>query len=474
MRSPSPSFQTPTAPRPEPEPTLWQSLIPVGFLILLLGVNVVLFEGSPHIPLLLSAACASLVAIAIGHSWQDIEEGIVQGILVSLRACIILLVIGILVGTWIAGGIVPLMIYFGLKIMTPVVFLPLACLVCAMVSLATGSSWSTAGTVGIALIGIAHGLGIPMGVAAGAIVSGSYFGDKMSPLSDTTNLAPAVSGSELFEHIRHMVYTTVPALVLSLVIYTVMGFFYETQAASGAEIDLIQQTLREHFNLHPLLVIPPLLVIAMVVFRIPALPALLAGAILGGVCAWGFQGTGIGEIFAVSQTGYRSETGVAAVDTLLTRGGLESMLWTLSLIMCAMCFGGAMERSGMLQKIAHAILRLANSTGSLILSVIGTCITMNIIAPDQYLSIVVPGRMYKAAFEQHRLHPKNLSRSLEDGGTLSSALVPWNTCGAYMASTLGVATVAYAPYAFLNLLTPIIGVFLGFMGWSIVRLKESD
>ncbi len=460
-----------THPSEEPKPKLWQSLIPVGFLILLLGVNVVKFGGSPHIPLLLSAACASVVAIAIGHRWKDIEEGILQSILVSMKACMILLVIGLLIGTWIAGGIVPLMIYYGLELIAPSVFLPLACVVCAIVSLATGSSWSTAGTVGIALIGVAHGLGIPSGIAAGAIISGSYFGDKMSPLSDTTNLAPAVSGSELFEHIRHMTYSTIPAFVIAVIIYSIIGMFYQTEIASAGEVELITGTIQSHFNLNPLLLIPPLLVIAMVVLRIPALPALLAGAILGAFCCGLFQGRGLGEIFEVAQAGFVSETGVSAVDTLLSRGGLESMLWTLSLILCAMTFGGAMERSGMLRRIAEAILRLAKSTGSLIASVIGTSVVMNIIAPDQYLSIVVPGRMYKPAFDKHGLHAKNLSRSLEDGGTLSSVLIPWNTCGAYMASTLGVATFAYVPYAFLNILTPIVGIILGYTGWSIVRKK---
>jgi NhaC family Na+:H+ antiporter len=448
---------------------LWQALLPVLFLIVLMGTNVLLYEGSPHIPLLLGAAFASVVAVLSGRQWTDIEEGILHGVTIALKACLILMIIGILIGTWIAGGIVPIMIYYGLELIAPAVFLPLACVVCGVVSLATGSSWSTAGTVGVALIGIAQGLQIPVGLAAGAIISGAYFGDKMSPLSDTTNLAPAVAGSELFEHIRHMVYTTAPAFLISVVLYSIIGYSMRGESGSMEQIVLINETLERSFNLNLILLTPPLLVIAMVVFRLPALPALLAGALIGGIFCMLFQGADLGSVFRVAQEGFVSETGVPAVDDLLSRGGLESMFWTLSLIICAMCFGGVMERAGMLQCIALGILRFARSTGSLITSVIATCITMNVIAPDQYLSIVVPGRMYKSAFEKMDLMEKNLSRSLEDGGTISSPLVPWNTCGAYMAQTLGVATIAYLPYAFFNFLTPLMGILLAYTGWTIRR-----
>jgi NhaC family Na+:H+ antiporter len=339
-----------------------------------------------------------------------------------------------------------------------------------VVSISTGSSWTTAGTVGIALIGVGQGLGVPLPMAAGAIISGAYFGDKLSPLSDTTNLAPAVAGSELFEHIRYMLFTTVPALVIALVIYAILGWTSVKGGDSSADnVRLIQQTLLENFSLNPLLALPPLLVIAMVFLRLPALPALLAGALLGALFAGVVQGAPIADILAAAQSGFTASTGVESVDELLSRGGLESMMSTVSLILCALTFGGVMERAGLLATLAGAILQLARGTGRMVTATVATCIGMNVLAPDQYLSIIVPGRMYREAFEQQGLEPRLLSRTLEDAGTLSSPLIPWNTCGAFMGGTLGISAAAYLPYAFFNLLCPIIAIVIAFAGWKIVR-----
>ena len=313
-----------------------------------------------------------------------------------------------------------------------------------------------------------------MGMAAGAVVSGAYFGDKMSPLSDTTNLAPAVAGSELFEHIRHMAYTTVPALIISVVLYLLLGFFVVSGEGDTSSVTLYGDTIAKSFNLNPLLLLPPILVIGMVVFRVPALPALLGGAALGALCAVVFQEAGWGQILNVVHSGYAPDTGVADVDKLLARGGLLEMMTTVALILCALAFGGVMEKTRMLATIANAILRLAQSTGSLILATAATCIGMNVIAPDQYLSIVVPGRMYRDAYEKRGLHAKNLSRTLEDAGTLTSPLVPWNTCGAFMATTLTVNPLAFLPFAFLNLLTPMIAILYGYTGWKIERIKPAE
>ena len=451
------------------QPTLVQALLPVMLLIFFLGYNILVFGGSPHIPLIGGSLAASVVGLYLGHSWKSIEKGLVQGIAIALQACLILLIIGLLIGTWLISGIVPTMIYYGLLILSPSIFLFATCLICALVSLATGSSWSTAGTVGIALIGVGQGLGIPLPIVAGAIISGSYFGDKMSPLSDTTNLAPAVAGADLFSHIRHMIYTTGPSMIFSLILYGLLGLRFNGGDLQREAIDEILTTINAHFTIHPMLLLPAVLVIFMVIFRVPALPALLGGALLGGLFAIFFQKTGVGDVMQAAQSGYISNTGVASVDTLLSRGGMDSMLSTVALIMCALAFGGVLEKTGMLATIAGAILRLARGTGGLVASTVLTCIAMNIIAPDQYLAIIVPGRMYRDAYESARLKPKNLSRALEDGGTLSSALVPWNTGGAYMWATLGVYPLAYLPFAFLNLLNPLISITLGYIGWTMER-----
>lgn len=450
---------------------LWEALLPVALMIGFLGIQIIVFKSTPHIPLIFGTVFAGLMGLRLGYGWRHLERGIVNGIVIAIQACLILMVVGTLIGTWIISGIVPTMIYYGLKILSPTIFLFTTCLICSLVSLATGSSWSTAGTIGIALIGVGQGLGIPLSHVAGAIISGAYFGDKMSPLSDTTNLAPAVAGTDMFTHIRHMIFTTGPSLIFSLIIFIIMGLFYETSALQASSIQQILQVLDQEFFIHAVLLIPPLLIIFMVIFRIPALPALVGGAILGGIFAIVFQHSPVSTVMDAAQSGYVSESGLSAVDELLSRGGLESMMSTVALIICALSFGGAMEVTGMLEVIANAILSLAKSTGSLVLSTVLTCISMNIIAADQYLSIVIPGRMYKNAFRKRCLHPKNLSRALEDGGTLTSSLIPWNSGGAYMYATLGVYPFAYLPFAFLNLFNPLISIFYGYTG---ITMKKAD
>ena len=454
-------------------PSLIEALIPVALLIFFLGFSILKFGASPHIPLIGGTAVAAIMAVRLGYRWKEIEDGLIHGITLALKACLILMIIGTLIGTWILSGIVPTMIYWGLKVLSPAIFLVTTCLICSLVSLATGSSWSTAGTVGIALIGVGHGLGVPMPMVAGAIISGAYFGDKMSPLSDTTNLAPAMAGTDLFTHIRHMVYTTGPSLTLALIIYAILGLRYVGADMQTENVEKILTILQANFNLHLLLLIPPCLVIVMVIMKIPALPALLGGSLLGGICAMIFQKTDIGTVINVSYSGFVSETGFKTVDDLLSRGGMESMLGTVALIMCALSFGGVMEKSRMLESIANAILKAATSTGSLVVATITTCISMNVIAPDQYLSIVVPGRMYKDAFDKRGLHPKNLSRCLEDSGTLSSPLIPWNTCGAFMSATLGIHAFAYLPFAFLNLMNPLVSIFYGYTGITMHKMEST-
>ena len=464
------------------KPSLGLSLLPVGFLVAALWYSVVFVQkvkltpGSDpvdlttHLPLVLGAVVAAAIASMLGYSWQQILKGMEQGIQKALGACLILLVIGLLVGSWIQAGIVPAMIYYGLEMLSPSIFLLATCVTCAVVSLATGSSWSTAATVGIALIGVGQGLGIPSHMVAGAIISGAYFGDKMSPLSDTTNLAPAMAGANLFDHIRHMIYTTGPSLVLSLVIFGLLGIG-RSGSLDTAQVDLIRAALTKGFSLHPLLLLPPLGVIAMVVLRVPPLPALMGGWALGALVSGLYQGQSLEQVLAVSYHGVKVETGLKMMDDLLNRGGLSSMFSTVILVLCALSFGGVMEKAGMLNTIAAAVLRLARGAGGVVTATVFTCIGMNLLASDQYLAIVIPGRMYRDAYAQLNLAPRNLSRALEDSGTLTSVLIPWNTCGAYMIATLGVAPWTYVPFCFLNLLNPLISMFYGFTGITMVKLK---
>lgn len=450
------------------EPHLWEALVPVVLLILFISASVLWLEVTAHVPLIFGIAVAALMAHRLGFTWQQTESGLLHGITLGLQACLVLLVIGCLIGTWIASGIVPAMVYYGLELVSPGAFLVTTCVVCAVVSLATGSSWSTAGTVGLAFIGIGQALQVPAPMVAGAIISGSYFGDKMSPLSDTTNLAPATAGTDLFTHVQHMALTTGPSLLIALVLYTILGLTVGGGiAADSTMITQMQGILAGQFHLTPWLLVAPLFVIATVVLRVPALPALLAGAILGGLIAVTLQGQGLAAAVKTSYDGFRSATGSPVVDELLSRGGMVSMLPTIALIFCALGFGGVLERTGMLAVIARAALKLAVNTGMLVTTTIVTCIGLNVIAGDQYISIVVPGRMYRDAFAARGLHMKNLSRCLEDAGTLTSPLVPWNTCGAFMAATLGVSPLVYLPFAFLNLVNPLVSILYGFTGWTM-------
>ena len=474
------------------EPTLGQALIPILVLVGLLASSVALFgdgssAGPNQIALILSAAVAALVGMRNGYAWREVERGMVHGISLALGAILILLVVGAVIGTWILAGVVPTMIYYGLMILSPTVFYAAACVICALVALATGSSWTTAGTIGVALIGIATAQNLNLGLAAGAIISGAYFGDKMSPLSDTTNLAPAMAGTDLFTHIRHMVWTTVPSIVVALILFTVLGLVLPAPT-STAELVSIMDAMRARFAIGPHLLLPVALVIGLVIKRVPAFPALLIGALTGCAFAVLFQQPAVLGLAGESELprwaslakgawislfdGYRLESGNAALDELLSRGGMSSMLSTVWLIVAAMMFGGAMETTGLLQRIAASILGLVRGTGSLIAATLATAVGANVVASDQYIAIVLPGRMFRAEYRRRELHPKNLSRSLEDAGTLTSVLVPWNTCGAFMAQTLGVATLVYAPYAFFNLLNPIVAAIYGFTGFTIERLPD--
>ncbi len=473
-------------------PTVLESLVPVMFLITMLTASVIFFGedssyGPNQITLILAAGVAVLFGLRLGFTWKELEKGMVEGIALATGAILILLVVGSLIGSWILAGIVPSMIYWGLQLLHPSVFFAAACVICALVSFATGSSWTTVSTIGIALIGIAAALDLSLGIGAGAIISGSYFGDKLSPLSDTTNLAPAMAGTDLFTHIRHMLWTTVPSITMALILFTSIGLAGAAQG-SARNLEPILDALSSSFQIGWYLMIPPAIVLFMVMKKTPAFPALLIGSLVGGLFACLFQQQAVLKFVGDSDlptaaalakgfwmslfSGFQSSTGNAAIDDLLTRGGMQNMLDTIWLIVSAMMFGGVMEKTGMLAAIANGILGYARSTGSLIASTLATSIGMNIVASDQYIAIVVPGRMYRAEFVKRGLAPKNLSRCLEDAGTLTSPLVPWNTCGAFMASNLGVATFAYLPFCFFNLFNPVISAIYGFTGFTIEKLPK--
>lgn len=447
------------------------ALVPVLFLVIALSLTIAVLKQSAHIPLICAATVAAIVAVTHGYQWREVQQGMVLGITLAMDAVLILMVVGTLIGTWLLGGIVPTMIYYGLKILSPSIFLIATLLVCSIVSLGTGSSWSTAGTVGVALVGVGRGLGVPLPMVAGAIISGAYFGDKMSPLSDTTNLAPAVAGTDIFSHVRHMVYTTAPSYLISLLLYGLIGLHFRSGVLDTQKVSTMLTTLQGTFVIHPLLLLPPCLVIVMVVKRVPPLPALFAGTVMGGICALVVQSASLSAVVGAAHRGYLSQTRVPAVDELLSRGGLVGMMETVALIICALSFGGIMEKTGMLATIAEALLRRVRTTGSLVATTILSCIGMNAIASDQYLSIVIPGRMYKEAFDRRGLHAKNLSRCLEDSGTLSSPLIPWNSCGAFLHATLGVSPLAYLPFAFLNLCNPLISTFYGYTGITMAKAE---
>jgi len=457
------------------------SLIPVVVLIASLFYSIVILDGSGHIPLILSAIVAAVIAgKVLDMPWERIQEGLTGVIVTALPAILILIVVGLLIGVWIVSGVVPIMIFYGLKILAPGYFLVATCIICAVISVATGSSWSTAATVGLAMMGVGQALGMPPGMTAGAVISGAYFGDKMSPLSDTTNLAPAVAGTQLFTHIRHMLYTTVPALILALTIFTVIGIVRPGAGmVETPDYLLMLSTLSEAFNLNPLLFVAPAVVLFLVWKQMPALPSLIIGVIVGAILMvlfqWdpvlGFHGN-MDRLVDSLYTGYVGVTGVAIVDDLLTRGGLTSMLDTIALIIVALAFGGVMEAAGMLERLARAVLSFARSAGSLVAVTTFSCFGMNILASDQYLAIIVPGRMYRSAFLKRNIHPKNLSRALEASATVTSPLIPWNTCGAYMSTVLGVGAFTYLPYAFFNLAAPLISMFYGFTGISMPKIDD--
>lgn len=474
-------------------PSMLDSMIPLIALVIMLTASVQLFGdnssfGPNQIALLLAMGVAILIGLKNKHTWASIEKAIINGISISLGAILILLAVGALIGTWLLSGTVPTMVYYGLKIIDPSWFYAATCLVCGIVAMSIGSSWTTAATVGVAFIGIANGFDMSTAVTAGAVISGAYFGDKLSPLSETTNLAPAVAGTELFAHIRYMLWTTIPSISIALILFLFIGFNHSsTNVGSTESIQTLTTILESTYNISVVNLIPLAVLLFLAFKKMPAFPAVAIGAIIGAVWAAVFQQelilsmakeglNGAQATLTVVWTAFFDgvvvKTGNSEIDELLSRGGMSSMLNTIWLVMCALSFGAVLEHLGMLKRFVDSILKAAKSTGSLITSTVATCIGTNLITADQYMAIVMPGRMYKEEYKRRGLHPTVLSRTLEDSGTITSPLIPWNTCGAFMFGALALTSYDYIYYCFFNLINPVLAIIYGYMGYKIKYLTE--
>ena len=472
------------------EISLGRALLPLVILVILLSYNVLVYgddalSGSNQFILLLGGAVAAIIGFIEKVSYETMLNKVADNLKSVTGALLILLFVGALAGTWLISGIIPAMIYYGLQILHPSIFLPACILICALISLATGSSWTTSATVGIALIGIGKVLGIPIGMVAGAVLSGAYFGDKLSPLSDTTNLAPAMAGGELFSHIRYMLFTTVPSIVITLLVFFIISF---TQTTSGtADVEALMLAIEEKFTINLGLFLVPAVVIVLIIRKAPPLIALLIGTLLGGLFALLYQRVILIEVAQAStfnfEVAYKGIMNAITIDTqiqtanpllndLFSSGGMVGMLGTIWLIICAMVFGGIMDAIGGLKRISNALLSWAKSTFQLFASTVVSCLAINLTASDQYLSLVIPGKMFAKAYKKRKLAPENVSRTLEDSGTVTSVLIPWNTCGAYQSGVLGVAVGDYFLFAIFNWLSPFMTLLYAAFKIKIAKLKE--
>ena len=456
-----------------PMPSIYVSLIPLVVTGLALYLSVFILDTRPHFALFLGATTAGVCAYASGCPWPIIREGFKQSISRTIPALLILLIIGMLIGVWIASGVVPALMYFGFKFMSARWFLPLMLLSCGAMSLITGSSWTTIGTIGVAAVGVGEGLGIPTAMTAGAVVSGAFFGDKISPMSDSTNLTSSVLGVNLFEHIRHMLYSTVIVMVLSLVIFTVMGFIVSGDG-TVSDVSTYTESIRQHFNFTFWLFIPPLVVIILILLKVPAIPCLIAGLLLGGAAYLLFQGGNLELLFETIHSGFRIETGSTEIDELFSRGGMKSMYTVITLALISLALGGIMDRTGMLHSIVLKLSRFVGTVGNLTVTVLLTSLLINIFSANQYLAVILPGQMYEENYRNHRLKLKNLTRTLEAGGTLTAPLIPWNSSAVFVSSALGISAGVYAPYAVFSWLTPILIVLFAYVNFSMDRVEPSE
>jgi Na+:H+ antiporter, NhaC family len=481
----APLAQEPRRPRP---PTLLDAILPVVVLIALIALTIILFgisatDGPLQVALLLSAAFASLMALKNGYTSAAIADAAIGGVTTAMSAIFILLAVGALIGTWNMAGTIPTVVDYGVRLLNPTIFYMTTAAICAVVGMVTGSSWTTAGTLGVAFVGMSQVMGLSEATAAGAVICGAYFGDKMTPLSETTILVPKLVGGGLTvgEHIRNMFWTAAPALGISLVIFLILGL--SAEPAGGVSTDAALDVLEAEFNISVISLAPLALLVLFTLKKVPPFLAILGSALFAGILAcftqWeavkasvaepdlGPVATGIKGIYSAMATGFVSNSGNEAIDTLFSRGGMASLLTTVWLVLAALSFAAIMEHAGFLQRLLEPVVAHAQSRGRLIAAVNGSGIGLNVVAGDQYVADVLPARMFRGEFERRGLAPQVLSRAVEDSGTVTSVLVPWNTCGAYISGVLGVSTASYFPYCFFNLLSPILDVLYGFIGFKV-------
>lgn len=457
----------------EKQPSLILSVLPMFVILLLLLVGYGVFKIKAEVLLVIGAFVTGLIALYAGFSWEQMQNGIVESITKALPAMLIVIVVGVLIGSWIVAGTIPMLIYYGLKLISPKFFLVSACLVCSIISVFTGTSWGTVGTVGVALIGVAQGLNIPLAQAAGSIISGAYFGDKLSPFSDTTNLAPVAAGSNLFDHIRHMLWTTLPAWIIGLLVYLGVGFFTHGEENVVIPQDLLDG-LRENFRFNVLLLLPPVIVLYSAVKKLPTIPGMLASSFIAVILSVLIQKTNLVTALNALTIGYHAATGHDLLDKLLTRGGMMSMMGVTLIAFCAFGFAGIMQGTGMLDQILKHLSRFTKSVGSIIASTVVSCISVALMTGSSFLSIIIPGELFSPLYKRNNLAAKNLSRTTEDSGTVVVPLIPWSMAAVFMSGTLGVSTLEYLPWTIMNYVGFLFALFYGFTGIGIAPKIRPD
>lgn len=457
-------------------PSFGWALFVVIFLCVMISSQIFILKQDwvTHISLIFATVVAAIVAIRAGFSWDEVQEGILYGCKIAMLPMLILMMVGILVASWIASGTIPALVYYGLQVISPTYFLFTAVIICSIASLVTGSSWTTAATFGVAFIGIAEGLNMPLAMTAGAIISGAIFGDKISPVSDSTNLAAGVAEANLFDHIRSMIYTTGPALLITIAIFFVIGLGYSADSINSDATDELLLGIRENFNISVLTFIPPLVVLTLAYLRVGALAVMIIGCLVGGFLAIVLQGVGLGEMMNFMNYGYTIETGTESVDKLLNRGGLQGMMWTISLGFIGLSFGGVLEKTNILSVLLERLNVLVQSPKTLIPTHVFASIATNLFSASQYIAIIIPCRMLVPAYKKLNLLPSVCSRTTEDSATVTSPLVPWGLGGAFFTGTLGVSTWDYMGWTFLAILTPIIAILYAQLNLFIWKTGERN
>ncbi|MDO5755538.1 MAG: Na+/H+ antiporter NhaC [Tissierellia bacterium] len=459
---------------------LAMGILPIAFMILSLTIGVGIFKFRAEPIILLSGIFAGIIAYSLGYRWTELQEGIIEKISRALPATLILWSVGLLIGAWMYSGTVPMLIYYGVAIINPKHLLVTAFIISAILSMVTGTSWGSVGTIGVAIMGIANGLNVPLPAAAGAVVGGAYFGDKLSPFSDTTNLAPIAAGSELYEHIRHMLYTTIPATVVSLIIYGIAGVGIAPQGDVSAQVAELQGQLSSVFQFSWILFLPVIIIIAGSLLKLPTLPVMIITSIFSVFLGSFVQGFALKDGFSSLINGFNVEMARTGVEysediiRLINRGGAVSVTATTVLVFCAMGFAGIMSKAGLLDVVLKALLNHVKTTAGLILSTIASCCTVAFVTGNSYLSILIPGELFSDAYIERNLHPKNLSRTLEDSGTVLVPLIPWSAAGAYMTETLGVPTAQYLPWAVLNYTGILFAILLAMTGFGIAKINDRE